>query len=78
MQTRYTLADTRGCSCEQIIEMSDLPRRHRRFGCSRDVMRVFAATMDALPPVQEEVPAPEEQQCQQSEHTRESPGETLY
>lgn len=69
-ESDYTLADTRGCSCEQIIEMSDLGRFHRRYGCSRDVMRVFTAAMDALP-------APEEHQCENAppeEHTRENPG----
>jgi hypothetical protein len=73
-ESNYTLADTRGCSCEQIIELSGLNRNQRRFGCSRDVMRVFTTAMDAMPQV---VPTPEEQQCQ-GELTRENPGEVLY
>lgn len=71
-ESDYTLADTRGCSCEQIIEMSGLGRSHRRFGCSREVMRVFTAAVDALPP------APEEQQCNTEEHTRNSENPILY
>lgn len=77
-ESDYTLADTRGCSCEQIIEMSGLGRSHRRFGCSREVMRVFTAAVDALPPAPEEAPAPEEQQCNTEEHTRNSENPILY
>lgn len=30
----FTLADTGGCSCEQIIETAELGMGHTRFGCS--------------------------------------------
>ena len=34
----FTLADTAGCSCEQIIEQLDLGQGPRKFGCPVDVM----------------------------------------
>lgn len=34
----YSLEDTRGCSCEQIIEARGLGEGHRRYGCSIGVM----------------------------------------
>lgn len=34
----YTIADTGGCSCEQIIEAMNLGNGHRKFGCSIGVM----------------------------------------
>jgi predicted extracellular nuclease len=37
-QRSFTLSDTAGCSCEQIIERSDLGAGHARFGCSVGVM----------------------------------------
>jgi hypothetical protein len=34
----YTTEDTRGCSCEQIIEQLHLGKGHEQFGCSIGVM----------------------------------------
>lgn len=34
----YTIEDTAGCSCEQIIEMGELGLGHTKFGCSISVM----------------------------------------
>jgi hypothetical protein len=34
----YTLDDTAGCSCSQIIEELDLGRGHEKFGCSISAM----------------------------------------
>ena len=34
----YTLGDTAGCSCEQIIEAQDLGNGHTKFGCSSGEM----------------------------------------
>lgn len=38
-QTFFTLDDTAGCSCEQIIEELDLGDGHVKFGCSIGAMR---------------------------------------
>jgi len=35
----YTLQDTAGCSCEQIIENLDLGQGHTKLGCSSSVMK---------------------------------------
>jgi hypothetical protein len=35
----FTLADTAGCSCAQIIEALGLAKGHTKFGCSSDAMR---------------------------------------
>lgn len=35
----YTIQDTAGCSCEQIIAQRGLGRGHRKFGCSIGTMR---------------------------------------
>ena len=37
----FTLEQTRGCSCEQIIEIFGLGQGHSKFGCSTGVMRRF-------------------------------------
>ena len=34
----FTIHDTRGCSCKQIIEKLGLGNGHRKFGCSPGVM----------------------------------------
>lgn len=34
----YSIADTAGCSCEQIIEQMDLGKGHIKFGCSISAM----------------------------------------
>jgi Thrombospondin type 3 repeat len=39
----FTLADTRGCSCEQIIDRLGLGEGHRKFGCSLGAMRSWVA-----------------------------------
>ena len=38
---QYTLDDTHGCSCSQIIDMLHLGNGHEKFGCSRGAMEVF-------------------------------------
>ena len=37
----YTIEDTAGCSCEQIIELLDKGKGHEKFGCSISVMDEF-------------------------------------
>ncbi len=37
----YTLGDTAGCSCEQIIEAQGLGKGHTKFGCSNGAMKVW-------------------------------------
>jgi hypothetical protein len=39
----FTVEDTRGCSCEQIIEAMGLGRGHTKFGCSTGVMLQWIA-----------------------------------
>lgn len=39
----YTLDDTAGCSCEQIIDALDLGDGHRKFGCSNSAMDEWVA-----------------------------------
>jgi hypothetical protein len=34
----YTIEDTAGCSCEQIIENQELGKGHTKFGCSISAM----------------------------------------
>jgi predicted extracellular nuclease len=38
----FSLADTAGCSCEQIVEQLDLGNGHLDHGCSKGVMKVWA------------------------------------
>jgi hypothetical protein len=38
-QESFTVFDTAGCSCEQIIERSGLGEGHTKFGCSVGVMK---------------------------------------
>ena len=40
-QNSYTLGDTAGCSCEQIIEVQDLGKGQTKFGCSSSVMETW-------------------------------------
>jgi len=40
-QETFTLEDTKGCSCEQIIEILDLGDGHTKKGCSLGAMRDF-------------------------------------
>ena len=35
----FTISDTAGCSCEQIISMQSLGNGHKKFGCSISAMR---------------------------------------
>ena len=37
----FTIFDTDGCSCEQIIDLMGLGAGHSRFGCSLGAMRTF-------------------------------------
>lgn len=41
----YTLDDTVGCSCEQIIEALDLGLGHTKFGCSSSVMKEWVSSL---------------------------------
>lgn len=42
---RFSLDDTRGCSCEQIIEAMGLGQGLRKYGCSRGVMLEWVASL---------------------------------
>ena len=42
----YTIDDTAGCSCEQIIEARGLGNGHTRFGCSNGNMRRWVRSVD--------------------------------
>jgi hypothetical protein len=39
----FTLEDTAGCSCEQILAAQGLGQGHEKFGCSTGVMQVWVA-----------------------------------
>ena len=41
----FTIADTQGCSCEQIIDALDLGDGHTKFGCSISAMEDFVALL---------------------------------
>jgi len=43
---KITTAETRGCSCEQIVEAMDLGVGQLRFGCSRSVMTQWIDLVD--------------------------------
>lgn len=51
-QVSYTIEDTAGCSCEQIIDALGLGKGHVKHGCSIDAMNDWVAQ------VGEELPAP--------------------
>ena len=40
-QLAYTIEETAGCSCEQIITALDLGKGHEKFGCSISAMETF-------------------------------------
>ena len=42
-QATFTLQDTHGCSCEQIIEQLGVGEGHEAFGCSLGIMRRWTA-----------------------------------
>ncbi len=42
----FTIFDTGGCSCEQIIEARGLGEGHRKFGCSLGAMRTWVGVVD--------------------------------
>ncbi len=44
--TSFTVEDTAGCSCEQIIEVLDLGGGHRKHGCSLGIMRRWVAAVN--------------------------------
>jgi len=43
---KITTAETRGCSCEQIVKAMDLGIGQLRFGCSRSVMTQWIDLVD--------------------------------
>jgi hypothetical protein len=43
----FTLEDTAGCSCEQIIDELDLGAGHTRFGCSSSAMQDWVAFLES-------------------------------
>ena len=45
-QKSFTIEDTEGCSCEQIIEVLGLGKGHSKFGCSISAMEDFIAQVD--------------------------------
>ena len=45
-QASFTIEDTKGCSCEQIIDILGLGNGHTKFGCSLSAMRDFVALID--------------------------------
>lgn len=48
-QKEFTMEDTRGCSCEQILEtMGGKMTGHSKFGCSIGVMENFIASMQPV------------------------------
>ena len=58
----YTLDDTAGCSCEQIIDALDLGDGHRKFGCSNSAMDDWVALISGagkIAPVVQEVILPD-------------------
>lgn len=42
----FTMADTQGCSCEQIIVALDLGKGHSKFGCSISAMEDWVALLE--------------------------------
>ena len=42
----FTTEDTKGCSCEQIIEMLRLGQGHRNFGCSIGAMQEWISMVN--------------------------------
>lgn len=48
-QKEFTMVDTRGCSCSQILDtMGGKMMGHRKFGCSISVMEDFIASMQPV------------------------------
>ncbi len=42
----FTIEDTAGCSCEQIIDAQGLGKGHRKFGCSISAMEDWVALVN--------------------------------
>lgn len=42
----YSIADTRGCSCEQIIDELDLGTHHEQYGCTNRAMKNWIAYVE--------------------------------
>ncbi len=42
----FTIEQTKGCSCEQIIEILALGKGHMKFGCNTDAMNTFIAQVN--------------------------------
>ena len=45
-QLSFTVEDTAGCSCEQIIEAQGLGQGHTKFGCSISAMEEWVALVN--------------------------------
>ena len=45
-QKSYTINDTQGCSCSQIIDLLDLGEGHKKFGCSISAMDDFISYLE--------------------------------
>lgn len=43
----FTMEDTGGCSCEQIIDVLELGDGHTKFGCSTSVLEAWIALLNA-------------------------------
>lgn len=46
-ESRFTTADTAGCSCTQIMALSGLGHLAHKFGCNHQVMKAFIAGVQA-------------------------------
>jgi len=44
-EAAFTVQDTGGCSCTQIVDALGLGEGHRKFGCSLGVMRGWVAAV---------------------------------
>lgn len=44
----FTIEDTAGCSCEQIIAVQGLGKGHEKFGCSTGAMEDWVALVNQL------------------------------
>lgn len=48
-QLSFSIAQTRGCSCAQIIEKLGLGEGHKKFGCSISAMQDYIASLPPAP-----------------------------
>lgn len=42
----FTIGDTGGCSCEQVIQALDLGKGHEKFGCSKSAMETWVGLVN--------------------------------